>query len=97
MKKNNLVKKEFKEIALKINNKTLTFNKEAKDNGDLYGSIKPKEISSAFINELKVEINPSQLDLKQEINKLGNYKIDINLYSEVSASVTIKVLKSDAV
>ena len=96
-KKNNLVKKEFKEIALKINNKTLTFNKEAKDNGDLYGSIKPKEISSAFINELKVEINPSQLDLKQEINKLGNYKIDINLYSEVSASVTIKVLKSDAV
>ena len=96
-KKNNLVKKEFKEIALKINNKTLTFNKEAKDNGDLYGSIKPKEISSAFIKELKVEINPSQLDLKQEINKLGNYKIDINLYSEVSASVTIKVLKSDAV
>ena len=96
-KKNNVVKKEFKEIALKINNKTLTFNKEAKDNGDLYGSIKPKEISSAFINELKVEINPSQLDLKQEINKLGNYKIDINLYSEVSASVTIKVLKSDAV
>ena len=94
-KKNNLIKQEFKEIALKINNKILQFNKEAKDNGDLYGSIKPKEISSAFSTELKVEINPSQLDLKQEIDKLGSYKIDINLYSEVTAAVTIKVIKSD--
>ena len=94
-KKNNLIKQEFKEIALKINNKILQFNKEAKDNGDLYGSIKPKEISSAFSTELKVEINPSQLDLKQEIDKLGSYKIDINLYSEVTASVTIKVIKGD--
>ncbi len=95
-KKNEDSKKEFKETAVTINKKTLTFSKEAKDNGDLFGSIKPKEISSAFLSELKVEINPSQIDLKKEIDKIGSYKVDINLYSEVSASITIIVKKIES-
>jgi|TARA_B110000259_G_C13870661_1_gene344698 large subunit ribosomal protein L9 len=93
--KNSEIKTSFAEIAKKINNKVLSYNKEAKDNGDLFGSIKPKEISSSFINDLKVEISPSQIELKQEINKVGNYPININLHSEVSAIVNIKVSKKD--
>ncbi len=95
-KKNNEIKQEFIKLALKIKNKTLKFNKEAKDNGDLYGSIKPKEVSSAFLKDLKVEINPSQIDLKQDLNKLGKYKININLHSEVTANVTVLVEKIDS-
>ena len=52
-KKNEEIKSQFKLIANKISNKTLKFNKEAKENGDLYGSIKPKEVSTAFMNDLK--------------------------------------------
>ena len=96
-KKNNEVKLEFVKIANKIKNKTLKFVKEAKDNGDLYGSIKPKEVSNAFIKDLKIEIKPSQIDLKQEINKIGKYKININLHSEVSANVMLNVEKIDSV
>ncbi len=95
-KKNEEAKKTFKEIAAKINKKTLTFNKEAKDNGELFGSIKPKEVSSSFLANMKVEINPSQIDLKQEINKVGTYKVDINLYSEVSASINVIVKKIES-
>ena len=79
-----------------LNNKTLNFNKEAKENGELFGSIKPKEVSNAFIDKLKVEISPSQIDLKQEINKLGKYSVNINLHSEVSVKVTISVGKIDS-
>ena len=96
-KKNNEIKLEFVTIANKIKNKTLKFKKESKDNGDLYGSIKPKEVSNAFIKDLKVEISPSQIDLKQEINKIGKYKININLHSEVSANVMLSVEKIDSV
>ena len=96
-KKNNEIKAEFIKTANKIKNKSLKFSKEAKDNGDLYGSIKPKEVSNAFIKDLNVEINPSQIDLKQEIKKIGKYKININLHSEVSADVTINVQKIDSV
>ena len=93
-KKNNEIKQEFKTIANKVSNQSLMFAKEAKDNGDLFASIKPKEISSAFIENLKIDISPSQIDLKQEINKIGKYKININLHSEVSASVNIVVQKT---
>ena len=93
-KKNNEIKKQFKDIASKINNKTIKFSKEAKENGDLYGSIKPKEVSNLFKSELNVEINPSQIDLKKEIDKIGTYKILINLFDEVTAKVTVLVEKT---
>ena len=95
--KNEETKNQFKEIALKISNKTLKFNKESKENGELYGSIKPKEVSNAFKKDLGVEINPSQIDLRQEITQVGKYKININLHAEVTASVNLIVDKIDSI
>ena len=96
-KKNEKAKNQFKEIAAKIENKTLKFNKESKENGELYGSIKPKEVTSAFKTTLKVEINPSQIDLRQEITQIGKYKIKINLHSEVTVNVNLHVDKIDSI
>ena len=95
-KKSNETKKIYKEIAEKINNKNLKFTKEAKENGELFGSIKPKEVSNAFLDILKTEVNPSQIDLKQEINKIGKYQISINLHSDVSATVNLIIDKIDS-
>tara|TARA_B100000780_G_scaffold147023_1_gene102702 strand:- start:17 stop:472 length:456 start_codon:yes stop_codon:yes gene_type:complete len=96
-KKNDDAKKTFKEIADKIENKTLKFNKESKENGELYGTIKPKEVSSAFKDLLKIEINPSQIDLRQEITQIGKYKINVNLHAEVTATVNLQVDKIDSI
>ena len=96
-KKNEEAKSQFKEIASKILNKNLKFNKECKENGELYGSIKPKEVSNAFKNILKVDISPSQIDLRQEIDKTGKYKINVNLHAEVTASVNLHVDKIDSI
>ena len=93
-KKNNEIKKTFVDLA-KINGKSLSFSKESKENGDLFASIKPKEISSYYKENLNVEITPSQIVLKQEINKIGKYKITINLHSEVSTENTILVKKRE--
>ena len=96
-KKNEEAKKQFKEIADKILNKTLKFNKESKENGELYASIKPKEVSNAFVDVLKVTINPSQIDLRQEITQVGKYKININLHADVMVSVNLQVDKIDSI
>lgn len=96
-KKNQKVKQQFVEISKKINNKTLIFKKESKENGDLYAFIKPKEISTAFENQLKTEIKPSQIILKTDINKVGNYSLEVNLYPEVSSIVKIKVDKLSSI
>ena len=90
-KKNDEIKNQFKEIASRILNKTLKFNKESKENGELYGTIKPREVSNAFKTMLNVEINPSQIDLRQEITQTGKYKININLHAEVAVSVNLQV------
>ena len=96
-KKNEEAKAQFKEIAAKINNKTLKFNKESKENGELYGSIKPKEVSNSFKTTLSIDVNPSQIDLRQEIKQVGKYKININLHAEVTASVNLQVDKIDSI
>jgi large subunit ribosomal protein L9 len=96
-KKNDDAKKTFKEIADKIENKTLKFNKESKENGELYGTIKPKEVSSAFKDLLEIEINPSQIDLRQEITQIGKYKINVNLHAEVTATVNLQVDKIESI
>jgi len=92
-KKNTELKNKFKNIAKLVNNKTFTFNKESKENGELYGSIKPKEITNLIKEKANAEITPSQIILKEDLNKLGEFKADINFHSEVKASILIKIDK----
>ena len=92
-KKNNEVKSKFKEIAKIINNKTFTFFKECKENGELYGSVKPKEITNLIKEKNNAEVIPSQIILKQDLNKIGVFKVDINFHSEVKAQISIKIDK----
>ena len=92
-KKNNEIKNKFKEIAKLINNKTFIFNKESKENGELYGSIKPKEITNLIKEKASADVSPSQIILKDELNKIGLFKAEINFHSEVKAQVSIKIDK----
>ena len=92
-KKNNEIKNKFKEIAKLVNNKTFSFAKESKENGELYGSIKPKEITNLIQEKTKADVNPSQIILKDDLNKIGLFKIDINFHSDVRAQVSIKINK----
>ena len=92
-KKNVEQKKIAKEIYEKIKKKTVVFTKETKENGELYGSIKPKEISKYFLDNLKQTVHPSQIDLKQEINKIGEFSLSINLHSDLIAELRVLVEK----
>ena len=92
-KKNTETKNKFKEIAKLINNKTFKFNKESKENGELYGSIKPKEITNLIKEIANAEVSPSQIILKDVLNKIGIFKANINFHSEVTAYISIKIDK----
>jgi len=91
--KNLSLKKEAKKIFDVINDKKYKFSKRTKDNDELYGSIKPKEISKTIENIDKIEIKPSQIDLGKEINKIGSYEAKVNLHAEILAKVHIEVVK----
>ena len=92
-KKNLEIKSKFKELSKLVNKKTFAFARESKENGDLYGSIKPKEITNLIKEQTKAEVSPSQIILKDELNKLGLFKADINFHPEVKAVISIKINK----
>ena len=88
-------KKNAKKIYDIINKKNYKFSKQAKDNDELYGSIKPKEISTTIEKVDKLQIKPSQIDLSREINKVGTYDAKINLHAVIVATIHIEVVKQE--
>ena len=93
--KNITLKKNAKKTFDILNKKKYKFSKRAKENNELYGSIKPREISKTIENLDKIEIRPSQFDLNKVINKIGSYEAKINLHAEVQAIIHIEVVKQE--
>jgi large subunit ribosomal protein L9 len=96
-KKDQEKKKEAKQINEKINNKEYIIKKLSTENSELYGSVKPTEISKIILETDKIEIKPSLIQLVNEIKSLGSYKVKINLHSDVQSEVTIKVLSAETI
>ena len=93
--KNLELKRSAKKIFDVINQKNYKFSKRAKENNELYGSIKPMELSKAIQSTSKIEVKPSQIDLGEEIKKIGSYEAKINLHAEVQAKIHIEVVKEE--
>jgi len=84
-------KKEAKQLMEKINGKLFAVKKLVTENKDLYGSIKPTEISKLINESQKVEIKPSLIQPLKEIKSIGTFRVRIDLHSEVQAEIKIKV------
>lgn len=81
-------------ILKKIENKDIIFIRNASDNGQLYGSVSPKDISNYFA-EQKVDIKPSSINLYTSIKKIGIYDINVKLHAEVTCTLKINVATSE--
>ena len=96
-KKDNLKKKEAKEILEKINNKEYKIKKLSTENNELYGSVKPTEISKLIEELEKVDVKPSMIQPIKDIKSIGKFKVKISLHSEVDAEITINVSSADTI
>ena len=96
-KKDNEKKKDAIKISEKINGKEYNVKKLSTENNELYGSVKPTEISKLIQNENNVDIKPSMIQPVEEIKSLGKFKVKISLHSEVDAEITINVSSADTI
>ena len=94
-KKDQEKKKDAKQIYEILKNKIYEIKKLTTENKDLYGSVKPTEISKIINNSDKIDIKPSLIQPLNEIKSLGTFKVRINLHSEVQAEIKIKVISDD--
>ena len=96
-KKDNEKKLEAKKILEKVNKKEFSVKKLNTENNELYGSVKPTEISKLILEAVKVEIKPSMIQPVQEIKSLGKFKVKISLHSEVDAEIIINVKSAETI
>ena len=96
-KKDNERKQEAAKIAEQINNIEYSVQKLSTENNELYGSVKPTEISKLINEENKIEIKPSMIQPVEEIKSLGKFKVKISLHSEVDAEIVVNVTSADTI
>ena len=90
-------KKEAKQIFEKINGKMFSIKKLSTENNELYGSVKPTEISKLILETVKLDIKPSLIQPENEIKAIGEFKVKINLHSEIQAEISIKVVAAETI
>ena len=88
-------KKEAKIINEKIKNKQYEIKKLSTENKELYGSVKPTEISKILEDIEQVKINPSLIQPSKEIKSLGDFDVLINLHPEVQTQIVIKTVSQE--
>ena len=96
-KKDNDKKDNAQQIFEKVNNKEYLIKKLSTENNELYGSVKPTEISKLIYEINKIDIKPSMIQPVQEIKSLGKYKVKISLHSSVDAEITIDVQSAETI
>ena len=96
-KKDTEKKKEAKKISEQINNKEYLIKKLSTENKELYGSVKPTEISKIMLTVDKLEIKPSMIQPVKEIKSLGKFKVKITLHSEIDSEITINVVTAETI
>ena len=90
-------KKTAKQILEKINGRKFSVKKLSTENNELYGSVKPTEISKLILKKEKLDIKPSMIQPINEIKALGTFKVKINLHPEIQAEVSIIVEAEETV
>ena len=88
-------KKEAKKISEQINGKEYKIKKLSTENKELYGSVKPTEISKLLLESDKLDIKPSMIQPITEIKSIGKFKVKIILHSEIDSEITINVITSE--
>ena len=96
-KKDNDKKTEAQKICELVNEKEYNVKKLSTENNELYGSVKPTEISKLVLEKDKIDIKPSMIQPVQEIKTLGKHKVKISLHSAVDAEITINVKSADSI
>ena len=94
-KKDQDKKNEAKAIDEKIKNKEFVIKKLSTENKELYGSVKPTDISKILKESENVDVNPSMIQPTKEIKSLGVFKVNLNIHPDIQSQVTINVLAQE--
>lgn len=80
-----------REVAAKLEEKTIIVKTKVGDNGKLFGSITTMDIAEAIKEQLDIDIDKKKIVLDKPIKEVGKATVIAKLYQDISATVAIKV------
>ncbi len=83
--------KAAKELASKIEGKTILLTIKCGENGKMFGSVTSKEIAEELA-KIGITLDKKKIDLKEPIKLVGVYKVTAKVYPEISAIFNVQVL-----
>ncbi len=78
--------------AAQVSGKSIVIEMKAGDGGKLYGSVTGGMVADALADQIGVDVDRRKLDLHGHIKTVGAHVIDVRLYDEVSAQITLNVV-----
>ena len=79
------------EVKARLETLTVKIAVRAGDGGRLYGSVTPTEVVGAVRQAGGPDLDRRRVELPGHIKSTGNYKVQVRLHPEVSASFTLTV------
>ena len=79
------------QVKARLETLTVKIAVRAGDGGRLYGSVTPTEVVGAVRQAGGPELDRRRVELPSHIKSTGNYKVQVRLHPEVSATFTLTV------
>jgi large subunit ribosomal protein L9 len=92
LSKSEKLKKESKDLAVKLSGLTIKLSRQVGEDGKLFGSVTTKEIEAA-VKALGFDVDRKKMQLAEPIKALGSYEIPLKLITDVTATLKVEVTK----
>ncbi len=80
-----------KDIAAKLEGKTVNVVAKAGQNGRLFGTVTSKEVSAAIKQSLGCDVDKKKINIAVKIEGFGTFSAEARLYAGVTAKFTVSV------
>ncbi len=88
------LKDEAEDLGKLMSGVTVTIAQKAGENDQLFGSVTAKDVAEA-LEKKNFTIDRRKIQLDEPIKQLGDHKINIRLHRDVSAEVTVQVVREE--
>lgn len=85
------------QLKATLENGALIVGAKVGDEGQLFGSVTAQMIADAIAAQKGVEVDRRRIDVRQAIKTVGEHVVEVSLYREIKANVTLNVVDEKAI
>ncbi len=88
-------KDEALDLSQQLTGVTVTIAQKAGENDQLFGSVTAKDVADALAAKDFTAVDRRKIQLDEPIKQLGEYKVPVKLHKDVTAEITVIVVKEE--